>query len=383
MRATERQHLTGASHAEIRPQRHDSPLTPPLSLSACVCRAGSFPARDRQMFHKALTEVRHRLPDEITFNYYTDRQSPWLLANLMPETTTVRAVRQTRWAKLLDRPAVKPLVARSGGMLVRSDVSQLAHADVYDLDRIAGKALCGALETLWQEVWQDYLVTFTTYGLGQGWQCEQISREGGNLVLQLGFPTDHAALMGRFLDPETRWKFEELNHPVRGEGRPTLAWARLDLDLDRGEALIEEVQSDWLRLVAYEVTSLRARSPQNRNLRAHQDYMRALFARYAKVWPKVVMLATLHVLCDHLGMRRVWMHRPEAGAWFKGMEQDDAPRSLYMDLPKSFCFEPVSEIPDMLRLGPWNRNQRLARQRMRPVKAMMQNGYPVFWRLDL
>ena len=45
--------------------------------------------------------------------------------------------------------------------------------------------------------------------------------------------------------------------------------------------------------------------------------------------------------------------------------------------------EPVSEIPDMLRLGPWNRNQRLARQRMRPVKAMMQNGYPVFWRLDL
>ncbi len=335
------------------------------------------------MFPKALTEVRQQLPDEITFNYYADRQSPWLLAHLMPETAAVRDMRAAPWGKLLDRPAVKPLVARSGGRFARADVAQLAHADAYDLYQTPGKAVAGALEAIWQEVWQDYLVTFTTYGEGRDWQWDQISREGGNLVLQLGFPSDHATLMGRHLDPDMRWKFEEYSHPVRTEGRPTLAWTRLDLDLERGEALIEEVQSDWLRLVAEEVETLKRRDPQDRDLRAHQGYMSDLFARYAKVWPQAVMLATLHVLRDRLGIRRIWMHSLDAGTKLKGMDLCDPPRSLYTRLPKAFCFQPVAEIPAMLRLGPWNRGARFARERMRPVEAMMQKGAPVFWRLDV
>ena len=41
--------------------------------------------------------------------------------------------------------------------------------------------------------------------------------------------------------------FEWWSHPVRQDGRHTLAWARMDVDLDAGEALIEEIQSDWIR----------------------------------------------------------------------------------------------------------------------------------------
>ncbi|MBT3027590.1 MAG: hypothetical protein KME48_10520 [Candidatus Thiodiazotropha sp. (ex Ctena orbiculata)] len=33
--------------------------------------------------------------------------------------------------------------------------------------------------------------------------------------------------------------------------RETLAWARLDVDLERNEVLIEEVQSDWVRDMAW------------------------------------------------------------------------------------------------------------------------------------
>ena len=41
-------------------------------------------------------------------------------------------------------------------------------------------------------------------------------------------------------------------HPVLAPGerpyfRETLAWARIDLDLVSSEALVEEIQSDWVR----------------------------------------------------------------------------------------------------------------------------------------
>ncbi|MEX0283135.1 MAG: hypothetical protein AB3N23_00840, partial [Paracoccaceae bacterium] len=298
------------------------------------------------MFQKALTAVRHRLPDELAFHYYPDRQSAWLMAQLWHEDRAkVGALRQTRVGKLLDRPLLKPLVARCGGTLRRHDVMALAHADQFgafdDLTH-AGEAV---LEACWSETWLDFGLTFTQWGAGKDWQYAQISREGGSLVIQLGFPTDHAQLMGRYLPVDAREKFEEDYHPIRTEGRPTLAWARVDMDLERGEALIEEVQCDWLRLVKDEVDWLAQSEPQSRDTRAHQSYQRALFARYAKIWPQAMMLSTLAVLVEQLGMRRIWMHQPTTGAALKGIGGGLPPVSALFQKPKKLFFLVGRRIP--------------------------------------
>jgi hypothetical protein len=41
--------------------------------------------------------------------------------------------------------------------------------------------------------------------------------------------------------------FEWSAHPIR-RSPSTLAWSRVDIDFENGEALIEEIQTDWVRL---------------------------------------------------------------------------------------------------------------------------------------
>ena len=327
-----------------------------------------------------LTSLRQRLPREMQFNYYADRQSPWLLTHSMPDQAKIAQLRALPVGKLLSRPAMAVLIARSGGLLRRSDLAAIAYADRFDLHDQAGPTGRAALDAVWALTWQDFLLSFAEWGKGGNWANLQLSREGGNLVIQLGFPSDHAELLGRYLDKDVRQKFEEQLHPVRRDGRPTLAWARVDVDFDTGEALIEEVQSDWLRNVADEVDWLASSEPRSRDLRAHQAYKQALFARYAKVWPQAMLLATLVILRDLLGLRRIWMHQPEPGAILKGIRYSLPPRSLYTALPKAFCFAPVREIPALLDQ---RRMPRLQRQRVKAVKAMARIGRAVFWRLDL
>ena len=48
-------------------------------------------------------------------------------------------------------------------------------------------------------------------------------------------------------NPDVLEAFDDPFHPVASGGELTLAWSRIDLDLDRGEALVEEIQSDWVR----------------------------------------------------------------------------------------------------------------------------------------
>jgi hypothetical protein len=316
------------------------------------------------------------------FHYYADRQSPWLLGRQMTCDAPVAELRRTAVDKLLSRPALRRLVGGCGGLLRRADVMALAHAERFDgLDDL-GRAGLAALEEIWALDWRGFELTFTDWGSGPEWRWAQISRQGGSLVIQLGFPADHAALMGRFLPQDARQKFEESYHPVNLKGRPTLAWARVDMDLTSGEALIEEVQCDWLRLVAEEVAWLAEAEPRSRQSRAHQAYQRALFGQYAKLWPQAMLLAALEVL-EILGARRVWMHMPEPGATLKGIDGLWPPQSLYSRLPKSFCFQPVAELPALLRPRPLRRSPRFARERLKQVAAMARIGRPVFWRLDL
>jgi hypothetical protein len=105
------------------------------------------------------------------------------------------------------------------------------------------------------EYWPDYTRQFLLE-LGSWGGTERVrgsvqtSRDGFNLVLRLHCMTEAMALMEQWLDEEER----ELNvayHPVSlpGSNRytETFAWARIDCDFATNEALIEELQSDWIR----------------------------------------------------------------------------------------------------------------------------------------
>lgn len=312
--------------------------------------------------------LRQELPAKEPFTYYADRESAWLLQALMPGDVPVRALRQGPLAKLLDRPLIKPLSAEGGGVMRREEAAVLAHADrVRDFDSLAPATLA-ALERGFDLPWLDFELSFDVWGSGD-WSWAQMSRPGRNLVLQLNFPADHAALLERTVGLHERGKFECPDHPVRRTGRPTLAWARLDIDRQAGVALIEEVQSDWLRFVRWELDELRHLRPRSRALRDTQAYEAALTARYGKVWPRAMLLAVLMLLRDRLQIGRVFMHQPGPGAVLKRIEGPKPPVSLYSALPRSFCFAPTREVPAFLLP---KRRKHLAR---------LPKDAPLFWKL--
>lgn len=319
---------------------------------------------------KEISRIRRMLPETIHFPYYADRESPWLLAQLMARRARVSDLRRSDAAKLLSRPLVKPLVAGCGGELRQRDVIALAYAQetfgFCDLSRAARTQL----NDIYGAAWLGFSLTFETWGTHEAAHWAQMSRDGGNLVVQLGFPADHAEIMGRYLGQDTRRKFEDGNHPVRREGAPTLAWARLDIDVDEGVALIEEVQSDWLRNVRWELENLeqQGRSREVRSTRLYDGYLRA---RYGRVWSRALMLSVLVVLRDFLGIRDIFMHQPEPGRILKEIDFDAPPVSLYRDLPRQFCFTATDEAPDFL-----------TRVRRHDLSVLRASG-PLFWRLRI
>lgn len=322
------------------------------------------------MQSKDINMIRHCLPEETAFPYYADRESPWLLAQLMDADCAVADLRRGARAKLLSRPLVRPMLAACGtGRLAQRDVLAVGHAARAPRMAGLGAPARAGLAAALARPWHDFVLSFDAWGDQDGWGA-QMSRPGGNLVVQLGFPSDHSALMGRYLSRHSRKEFEYSFHPVRQQGRPTLAWARLDIDLSTGVALIEEVQSDWLRLVAEERDWLRQTAPQSRHLRSAQSYEAALRARYGRIWPRAMLLAVLVLLRDEFACREVWMHQPEAGAVLKGIDGTRPPRSLYSDLPKAFCFTPADELPVFL-----------AKRRKRLIAKLKRRKVPLFWRL--
>ncbi len=312
--------------------------------------------------------IRHVLPEMSTFPYYADRESAWALASQMAGDEKLSSLRGSARGPLVARPVIRPLAAASGdGVLRHLDVLALAHADRANGWRLS-KAARLALSAVYGQIWHDFQLSYTSWGQGKDWQWNQLSRKGGNLVLQLGFPSDHARLMGQFAGPFARKDLEFHGHPVRRDGVPTLAWVRIDLDLATGVALIEEVQSDWLRFLKEEVADL---PPRTRDLRLAQSYEANLKAAYGKIWPRAALLAALTVLRDEFACREVWMHQPETGAALKHIRWSLPPRSLYAALPKSFGFHPTRDAPWFL--------ERPCRKLLRGLRKADR---PLFWRLQ-
>lgn len=282
---------------------------------------------------KLLNEVIDCLPKGKThFRYFSGAYAPMLLDMLMPETVALAELKKSRYGKLLHNKLLKPLVANAGdGRLSRAAVSNI-----------------------WQEPSLPFLLSVSRWDARKDWMWNQVTRRGENLVLQLNLPKQHERLFQQWLSPKGEFNFNwGYGHPVQRKRaghdlfRETLAWARIDLDLDNNEALIEEVQSDGARKMASLAKQFKGCSCQQCQQRLRYiDW----FQPYAKLWSEAMLMASLHFLKHEMGIEHVYMHTARSGWQLKHMEKNwQPPKSLYSDLPKKFTFQKTCGAPLFLR----------------------------------
>ena len=318
-----------------------------------------------------IDQTMRRLPWRVSFNYYSGREGPWMLANLMAKHQKVSVLKSGPLARFLDRPLVQPVVAMSGGTLKRADLVVAADPERAMEGQLSKAARAGA-SAAFAQPWFDLELTFGA------WICDpeyfwraQMSRRGGNLVLQISFPSDFDDLNEAWGMTDAVSEYQCYDHPVSEYGRYTMAWVRLDIE--GRVALIEEVQCDWIKIAANLAVSPKRLAAggrvSQRNLR---NYAREVRRRYDKVWPKAAMLAALMVLRDGLGVEEVFMHQPDTGIQLKYMKGMRAPISLYTQLPRSFGFVPTSLYPQFLKST-----------RRGTLGRIGRGGRPVFWYLPL
>ena len=200
------------------------------------------PPETGAMKQQEIREIVACLPGGRTlFPYYRDRYAALLLSWVFEEAVTVAQVKRSRYAGLLSKTAISEAIARRGDGIIDSQL----------------------LSMIWDEPHEQFLLTLGSWG-GEERAWQQTSRAGHNLVLQINLHEGYRRWFESVVPDDQKWLFNNYGHPVlrqrdNGFYRPTLGWVRIDLDLGTGEALLEEVQSDWLRDVR---TLLRWHSPE-------------------------------------------------------------------------------------------------------------------------
>lgn len=274
--------------------------------------------------------------DKTLFYYFKDRYAPLLLSKAMAHSTPIADIKKSRFSPLLNRPVVKGLLSKLGG-------SVLSPHD---------------LQSIWDGNGKHFLLTLGTWGADKRDCYYQTSRRGHNLVLRLNFSNQHDKLFHKLLD-RNYW-FNSSQHPILKKGernyfRETLAWARIDLDFGSGEALIEEIQSDWVRWAHSDYLRAKRRVACHGKSNcqcARMDWYKAVVQYYEQVlqpytdmWAEAMLASAVDFIVDELGLRRIYYHSYETG---KAVKCCNPPKHLYKDLPRKFCFQKTSEVPTFL-----------------------------------
>ncbi|MDA7945990.1 MAG: hypothetical protein MPJ78_00775 [Hyphomicrobiaceae bacterium] len=321
------------------------------------------------MEFEAIREIIACLPRGRTlFYYFPDRYAIYLLSRYLGEGRAVAEVKSSSFAKLLQRPTLKSIVGKKGD----------GHLSTDDL---------GAA---WAVEPECYLLTLGSWGPEKRnrWShyYHQTSRPGANLVLQLNFSSRHNRSYRALIKPGRAAPFQTSVHPIARRGFHTLAWARLDVDLDTGEALIEEVQTDWLRYAqsAKRRADTWHTDPEMRraletiyfngvdiDVKALQTYVDEVLRVHLRVWDEAMLTAVFEFLLDELGVRRIYYHDYDCGRRLKSIAGSGPPRSVYSRLPSRFCFAKVSEAPEFLMSKP-----------TRTLRTLVRAGHLRFWKLD-
>lgn len=291
------------------------------------------------MERKLAEEILASVPEGKAFRYFKDRYALQLLAYAATEGRSLSELRRGRFRPLLQKPTIRRLLEKR---------------DQRGVD-------WRLLDSYFPAGTEDYELTLALWGDARdsaSWN--QTTRAGLNVVVQLNFPAAHDRAYRRYVEP-VEHPFEFSFHPIRQRGGHTLAWSRIDIDPQRGEALIEEIQSDWIRQTdhaADEALSLLVSEEgwepywiDEAGCDALQlfRYVEYVLRNHRRIWDQAMLAASLWLLREHLGIRRIYMHTHESGCLLKSIGRRRPPRSIYEKLPRRFCFERVEEIPAFLQ----------------------------------
>ncbi len=286
------------------------------------------------MKKEILDEIIACLPEERTlFHYFKGQYAFHLLAYATRVQQSVSTLKRSPFQHLLKQPDVKALLALQG----------------------SGNLSPELFEHAWKETSQPFVLTVDRWGDSDRWQY-QTTRKGCNLVLQLNFSEQHNRSYQRLVKPDDDYVFNYAGHPVMNRGqrdlyRETLAWARIDFDLDSGEALIEEIQSDWVRRVHHCLQCIRSGTTPwymewcKCSVEDFTTYAEKVLAPFYKLWSEAMMSAAIRFIYTELGISSIYYHTHETGQKIKQVKGGAPPHSLYTDLPRKFCFQITGEDP--------------------------------------
>ncbi|WP_028315015.1 hypothetical protein [Desulfatibacillum aliphaticivorans] len=318
------------------------------------------------MKEETVNEIIDCLPKGRTpFYYFRDRYALMMLSYFVGDGKRVQEIKKSPLGRLMNKPIVKNAAKNAGSGLLTK----------------------GALDSVWPMTPECYLLTLGKWGKNDRWNtwCDQTSRRGTNLVLQLNFSGRHNQPFKRIFDAKYGSPFECCGHPNAGKGRNTLAWARIDLDLDTDEALIEEVQSDWVKMAlngkenADRITKDPSDKPNIHRYFEHvgcspeelRTYVDGILKPHMKIWDEAMLSAAVWFLKEEIGIRKIFFHTFDSGCNLKGFIFGKPPRSLYTKLPEKFCFTKTRDYPQFLE-----------RKSNRRVKGILKSKDLRFFHLD-
>lgn len=257
------------------------------------------------------------------FYYFRDRYALLQLEHLARDGATIGEIKKTKLGPLLNRPIVREALARCG-------------------DGRLGKR---ELQATWPSPTWAYRLSIGRWPMENSKWCRywhQMARPGVNLVLQMNFSMSDQRRIAALAGPDDLRGCD--SHPIAAAPESTLAWARLDIDRQRGECLIEELQSDWSR-----DTTVFDEDNDTESLTHHR-----------RLWPEAMLAATIRFCINELGLNRIFLYDHATGNRYKGFRSSNfcPPRSLYTDLPKRFCFRHTHNGPQLLRDAHINRRVR-------------------------
>jgi hypothetical protein len=291
--------------------------------------------------------IRHTLGNSpIPFVYSEDQFAIDLLRKFIgPDYKLVREIKKSQFSPLLSYPVMREILAKAG----------------------TGRINQAALNSWAPNPPKTYRITLGRWGTYRNcWKEKQTTRHGYNLVMQINFPIEHDRMYRRLLNPVDNYAFAHKWHPITTAGLITMAWVRIDLSFDTGETLIEEIQSDWIRRASclagcsfYEGDEWKNIQELDKpvkfnnlglNTDTHrmQTYAQLIQSEYEKIWQEVTLSAAVWFLSDEIGLKHLYYHTPESGAWLKGVTYSSPPHSIYSNLPRRFCFRPTSWTPEFL-----------------------------------
>ncbi len=288
------------------------------------------------MTQQEIDWIKSCLPEQMIYPYFKDKYVLDLIRHSYSEKVSIAELKQSKFNRYLNKPIVKRWLSTCGS----------GEIDLEKQDHV------------WVENTRFMRLSIGEWGEDQRWKkgnYHQVSRPELNLVLQVNFDSSHDLKFYQNIGKENRFLFGNSYHP-ENEKLNTLGWLRLDIDLDNGEALIEEVQSDWVKDVSeYEVklntkpfdpncSCLACEKPH-----AVRHYVE-FFNQYKRIWDELILSAGLWFLVNQLGVTNVWYHSFGSSKHYKMMPHYSLPpKSIYSKLPKKFGFNKVEEVPGLFK----------------------------------